>query len=88
MRKDVLLGAVIVIAILTALTVSTMKLGTHTCRVCVTYNGNTNCATASGSSRGEAVRTAVTTACGPISGGVTQTIQCGDTPPSSVEWID
>ncbi|MEC8932216.1 MAG: hypothetical protein VX528_19595 [Candidatus Latescibacterota bacterium] len=88
MRKDVLLGIIIVVAILAALTYLSMQLRAHTCRACVTFNGLTNCATASGTSREEALRTATTTACGSISGGVTQSIQCGNTTPHSVEWID
>lgn len=87
-RKDVLLGIVVVIAILAALTYNTMQLGSHSCKVCITYKSNENCATASGSTRAEAVKTAVTTACGPISGGVTETIQCGNLAPDSVEWLD
>lgn len=87
-RKDVLLGIAVVIVILVALTYNTMQLGSHTCKVCITYNGKVNCATASGTSKAEAVRTAISTACGPISGGVTQTIQCGNLAPDSVEWLD
>lgn len=88
MRKDVLLGIAIVVAVLAALTYSTMQLGSHTCKVCITYRGNANCATASGSTEAEAIRTAITTACGPISGGVTQSIQCGNIVPDTIEWLD
>lgn len=88
MRKEVILGIAIVAAILAALTYSTLQLGNHSVRVCMTYDGQTNCATASGSSREEAVNTATNTACGPISGGVTGSIQCGNTPPTRVEWLD
>jgi hypothetical protein len=87
MRKEVILGIVSVVAILSVLTYFSMQLSGHTCRVCVTYKGRTNCATATGTSREEAERTARTTACGLISGGVTGSIQCGDTPPDSVEWF-
>lgn len=88
MRKDVLLGIAIVVVILAALIYNTMQLGSHTCKVCITYKGNVNCATASGSTKVEAVKTAITTACGPISGGVTQTIECGNLAPDTVEWLD
>ncbi len=87
MRKEVMLGVAIVVGILAVLTYSSLQLSNHTCRACVTYNGRTNCATASGTTRDEALGTAVTTACGSISGGVTQSIQCGNTPPDSVEWL-
>ena len=87
MRKEVILGIVIVVAILSVLTYSSMQLSKAMCRVCVTYKGQTNCATASGTSRKEAMGTATTTACGLISGGVTGSIQCGNTPPDSIEWL-
>jgi hypothetical protein len=88
MRKEVLLGVAIAGVLLAVLIYSSMQLSQHTCRACVTYKGQTNCATASGTSREEAVRTATATACGPISGGVTGSIDCGNTPPTSIEWID
>ena len=88
MRKDILLGIAVVVLTLGALIYSTLQLGSHTCKVCITYRGNANCATASGSTKEEAIRTAVTTACGPISGGVTQSIQCGNVTPDTVEWLD
>jgi cytochrome c oxidase assembly protein Cox11 len=86
MRREVILGLVVAVAIVVALTYSSMQLRQHTCRVCTTYNGQTNCATASGATKEEAMRTATTTACAPISNGMTQTIQCGNTAPISVEW--
>ena len=54
----------------------------------MTFQGRTNCAIASGSDREEAQRTATDTACGPISGGVTETLRCGNTPPDRVTWLD
>ncbi|MBT3341554.1 MAG: hypothetical protein HN712_27030 [Gemmatimonadetes bacterium] len=88
LSKEKSLGILVVVAILTALVWSTMSLRQHTCEVCVTYNGKTNCAVASGTTREEAVRSATTTACGPISSGVTQVIQCGNTSPDKVTWLD
>ena len=87
MRREVIVGLIVVVTIVVALTYSTMQLRQHTCRVCITYNGHTNCATASGSTKEEAVRTGISTACALISNGVTQTIQCGNTAPTSVEWL-
>ena len=86
MRKDIIIGVTVALVIVLSLTWMTLQLGQHTVEVCVTYQGLTNCATASGSDREEALHTAQTTACGPISGGVTGTINCGNTPPSRVTW--
>lgn len=87
MRKEAIVGLIVVVTIVTAVVYSTMQLRQHTCRVCVTYNGRTNCAKVSGSTKEEAIQTGISTACAPISSGVTQTIQCGNTPPTSVEWM-
>lgn len=53
------------------------------CRVCVTYNGITNCAIASGVDEAEAVRTAQNTACGPITSGMNDAIACDNTVPET-----
>jgi len=59
----------------------------YSCEVCVTYKGQTNCAKAKGASEEEAQRTAQDTACATISAGMTESIQCSNTPPDSVEWF-
>ena len=70
-----------------ALIVSSMRDVTgYSCEVCVTYNGRTNCAKAKGASREEAQRTAQDTACATISAGMTESIQCSNVVPDSVEW--
>ena len=51
------------------------------CEVCVTFKGLDNCATASATSEQEAARSAQSTACATISGGVTDGIACDKTPP-------
>jgi hypothetical protein len=53
------------------------------CRVCMTFHGRTNCATAVGPDEHDAQEGAQSTACGPITTGMDQTIACGRTPPDS-----
>lgn len=65
---------------------SSMGLRKFTCEVCMEFKGRTNCATASGTTQEEAVRTATDTACATISAGMTESIQCSRTPPLSVTW--
>ena len=65
----------------------TMELSQVSCKVCVTYKGQTNCATASGTTVEEARRTARDVACAAISSGVTETIGCSNTPPDSVDSL-
>ena len=57
------------------------------CRVCMSFKGASDCRTASAANRQEALRTAITNACAQLSGGVTESNQCENTPPASVEWL-
>lgn len=86
MSKEKILGLVIGLGLLAVLILTTVPLNQHSVEVCMDYNGRTNCATATGTSEEEALRSATTTACAPITGGVTQTIQCQNTPPAKVTW--
>jgi hypothetical protein len=52
------------------------------CRVCMDFGGRRNCATAAAETAAEAIQSARNTACGTIAGGVRDSIQCGNTPPS------
>ena len=53
------------------------------CSVCIRYRGAENCATVSGPDEQQAMMQAVTTACAPLSNGVTEGMECGRTPPRS-----
>ena len=55
------------------------------CRVCIEFRGRSNCATAAGPTRDAAIETARTTACGPLTAGMDESIACGNTVPSSVQ---
>jgi hypothetical protein len=57
----------------------------HECRVCVTFQGRSNCATATASTEPHAQDGAQTTACGILAAGMDQTIMCGRIPPDSVQ---
>ena len=60
---------------------STMSAQGVECRVCVRFDGQDNCATATAASEEEAAQTALTTACGPLARGMNDAIACGNTPP-------
>ncbi len=87
MTKTTVVSILFLLAVLGVLVYSTMGLQEYSCEVCITYNGRTNCARASGTTREEAQRTAVNTACAPITGGMSETIACGNTAPDSVTWF-
>jgi hypothetical protein len=57
-------------------------IGQVECRVCMEFAGRRNCATAAAPTAAEAVQSARTTACGPIAGGVRDSIACGSTTPA------
>jgi hypothetical protein len=84
MSKTTLIAILFSLAVLATLIYSTMSLQQYSCEVCITYQGQTNCSTASGTSEEEARRTAIDVACAPISNGMTESIQCSNTPPDSV----
>lgn len=86
MSKTTLISVIFALAFLGLIVYSTLQLSQVSCKVCVTYNGQTNCATASGTTAEEARRTAQDVACATISSGVTETIGCSNTPPDSVDF--
>jgi hypothetical protein len=56
--------------------------------VCMTFDGRSNCSTAAGNSKEEALRTATDAACAIIAFGVTDSQACGRSKPVSVRWLD
>jgi hypothetical protein len=51
----------------------------------MTYNGMDRCATAAAPAEPEARRSATDTACAVLASGMTESIQCTNTPPKSVK---
>jgi hypothetical protein len=62
---------------------STIETQQTTCRVCINFKGRENCAVASGADASQAVETAKTTACGPVTSGMNDAIACGNVTPVS-----
>jgi hypothetical protein len=87
MRKPVLLGVIFIVVVLAVIIYSSMNMSQASVKVCMEYQGRTNCAQASGTTRDFAYRAAVSTACAPISGGVTGTLACEGSRPTSVENV-
>jgi hypothetical protein len=81
MKKGTLITILLAVGFAAILLWSTLSAQQVECAACVTFNGQTNCATASGVDEAEALRTAVTTACGTISAGMAESIQCAGLPP-------
>lgn len=81
------LGTLLVVVVIAGLFLLVMTTGqtTNRCRVCVTYRGKSNCATAAGSTERTAREGAQTTACGILASGMDESIGCGRIPPDSVQ---
>jgi hypothetical protein len=76
-----ILGLAGLLATFTYLTISPNEV---ICEVCVEFRGVTECRRAAARDREEAEMNAASTACGLISGGVTDGIACRNTTPKSV----
>jgi hypothetical protein len=87
LRKPVLFGVIFVVIVLTVIVYSTLNLAKYKVEVCMQYNGATNCRAASGTTREESMRAAVTNACATIASGVTESQQCERSEPVNVRWI-
>jgi hypothetical protein len=84
MKKPVLVGILIVAAILGIMVYSSMNLAAHRVEVCINFRGIENCKTARGATQEDAVRTAITNACGEMASGVTDSMACTRLEPSKL----
>ena len=85
MKRSTLFTIAAVIAVVLLFFYMTTAHANQECNVCVEFQGGSNCATALGSSVGEATETAHKTACGPLARGMNETIACGNRAPVSVQ---
>jgi hypothetical protein len=81
----IVLGIIGFIGLLVYLTLGPKQ---HRVEVCVEFQGRTNCRIASGPSRESALRTATDNACATIASGMTETMSCGQKPPTSVKYLN
>jgi hypothetical protein len=87
MKKPVLIGILLFAALIGLIVYSTMStLGGQRVEVCMQFNGNSACRTASGSTKDFALRTAMTNACAQIASGVTDSLACERSEPLKVTW--
>jgi len=86
-KKAALIGIVFLLIVVGALYYSTLSLAQHRVEVCMEFNGQTSCRTASGATEEFALRTATNNACGTIASGVTDSIACDQSTPKKVTWM-
>jgi hypothetical protein len=87
-KKTTWLAILFAVLVLGYLVTSSFQRQAFRCQVCITFKGRRDCGTGAAQSEMEARRTAVTTACAQISGGVIEANQCENTPPDSVQWLE
>ena len=87
MKKTTWLAILFAVLVLGYLVVSSFQRQAFRCQVCITFKGRRDCGIGAAQSEMEARRTAVTTACAQISGGVIEANQCENTPPDTVQWL-
>ena len=87
MSKPVIVGIVFILGILGVLLYSTMNLAKFRVEVCVTFNGRSDCRIASADTEEHALRTATSNACGLLASGVTDSLACEHSVPTSVRWL-
>lgn len=62
---------------------SSFQLSDYQCTVCMDFAGRNICRTVTGKTEVEALRTGIDNACAHLSSGVTDTLRCTRTPPTS-----
>ncbi|MBI4457217.1 MAG: hypothetical protein HY644_15160 [Acidobacteria bacterium] len=77
----IFLAVLLVSGLFYYLTISSVR---HECEIVFEYKGRSVTTRASGATQEDALRTAVTAACGQITSGMSELIQCENTPPKSV----
>lgn len=86
MKPTTWLAVAFVGIVLAVIVFSTFHQERLSCQVCMTFNRRRDCRTASAATREEALRTAVSNACAQLASGVTESTQCENTKPDSVDW--
>ena len=81
MKRGTLIGLLVAVAFGGFLLYSTLSAQRVECEACIEFGGKRNCAKASATDAVEATKTAVSTACGPLTQGMAESIACSNTPP-------
>lgn len=85
-KWPVIAAVVFVVAVLAAITFSTMGNAQVHCEVCVTFNGRTQCGNSASTSRDQAERAATDLACNGLTAGMTELMQCQSSPTRKVTF--
>ncbi len=86
MKKSSAIALVFGLLMIAALVYNTMGNRQYRCEVCITYKDKKQCRIASARNKETALRAAAELACAEVEGGMTDRINCPNTPPDSVTW--
>lgn len=88
MSKTAIIGIVFVVATVAFIVYSSMTGAQYRVEVCMSFQGQTSCRTASADTDEHALRSATSNACALIASGVTDTMACERSNPTSVRWLN
>ena len=74
-----------ILALLALVLFTTLKSAQVECRVCIQYEGRSECASAAAPSAGEAQKSATTAACALLASGRAASLECERMPPASLD---
>ena len=84
-RANIAIVTVVLIVLTLGLLVySMLQQAKVSCEVCVAFHGNTKCRSAVGPTRDDAIKTAISNACGYLASGMADSIACENAPLLSV----
>ena len=87
MKKNVLIVVIFGLVFLGILIYLSMGLSGVRVEVCVEFNGQQSCRTASGPNREDAQRKATENACAFVASGMTDSMACTGRPPVKITWL-
>ncbi len=79
--------AVFIVIVIALIAYSTVTGKLYRARVCMVYQGRSNCKIVTGKSETSTLRGGISNACADIASGVTQTMGCEQSQPQSVQWL-
>ncbi len=79
-------GLLVAAAVIALLLFSSLNLARYKAEVCITFQGQTQCRTASGADEDSTLRAATTDACATLAHGVTEVMACEHSAPV-VHWL-
>jgi len=83
MSKGAIIAIVFVVAVAGLIWASLRGVNEVTCEVCITYNEETACRTGKGRTKEDAIDVATRSACAVLSSGMTESMKCERTTPTS-----